>query len=162
MTELFLVLGTWALVVVTICMAVSQSRMQRSDLQVRLQLTFIERWDGLLMLNGRMRAAQYFLSETSEEWSETVPNFFDDLGAFHSRGFLDEELIWRTFGYYGVRWWFASRDYILEERRDKDDNTIFDDFETLVKVFLTRDRRNGIPEPTSEQIKVFLHDELSP
>jgi hypothetical protein len=114
------------------------------------------------MLGGRLRAAQYFLSQTSEEWSETVPNFFDDLGAFHSRGFLDEELIWRTFGYYGVRWWLAFREYILEERRDKNDNSIFDDFEALVKVFLTRDRENGISEHTSEQIKVFLQDELKP
>jgi hypothetical protein len=81
--EVSLALGTWALVGVTTWMVCTQSRIQRTDLKVRLQLTFIDRFDGPVMLEARRRLAKTFLTNSKhEDISETVLELFEDLLVF--------------------------------------------------------------------------------
>jgi hypothetical protein len=165
--EISLSLGTWALVGVTLWIAWKQtvilrrqSEAQQTDLKVRLQLTFIDRFDKQAMMEHRKRLAQHLLSSSPhEEIPERVMDFFEDLGLFIRREYLDEELIWSTFGFYAVRWWAASKTYILKERRKKSDDTLFTDFEDLVQMCLKRDANEGLAEPTPTEIHEFLQDE---
>ena len=90
---------------------------------------------------------------------ETVLNFFEDVGLFLRRGYLDNELIWSTFGFYGVRWWAICKDYVLEERRRHDDETLFEDFERLNQEFLSLDKPAGNTEATEADLVRFLEDE---
>ena len=158
--ELWLVLGTWALVGVTIWVARQQSKSLRDDLKVRLQLRFSERFDSRAFVSDRIALAKLFLDNASHmDISESVLNFFEDLGLFSRRGYLDEELIWHAFGFYVVRWWAACKDYVLEERRRQNDETLFTDFEDLASRMRRRDIRAGLQEPSSEELGQFLEGE---
>jgi hypothetical protein len=164
--ELFLVLGTWALVFVTFWFAhkqVSLLHQQTDDAHanIRLQnhLIFTARFDSPEMLRGRKGLAEHFLSSRPPEVQERVLEFFEDLGLFLRRGYLDEELLWNTFGFYAVRWWTICKGYTLEERKRQSDPTLFADFEDLAKRFLARDSEAGLTEATPSDIESFLKDE---
>lgn len=156
--ELWLVLGTWALVCVTLWVAFQQSRSLRNDLKIRLQLQFGERFDRLMRSRNEL-AERVRAGATRDTLSEDVMNFFEDLGMCLDRGYLDEELVWNTFGFYALRWWMACKDYVLQERRRHNDQTLFADFEGLGKKMRTRDVRAKLEEPTSADIEKFLLDE---
>src|SRR2546425_12201153 len=129
--EILLSVATWVLVGVTFWMAYrqiailrEQSDAVRADLKVRLQLTFIDRFDSRKMIEARKGLASLFLSKAPhDQIEETVMDFFEDMGLFLRRGYLDEELIWSTFGFYAVPWWAACRKYVLEERTQHNDPT---------------------------------------
>jgi hypothetical protein len=160
MAELFLVLGTWGLVVVTYFMMRQQTALLRTDLKVRHQLAFADRFDSGRMLNDRKLLAQQLLSGARRgEIAEPVMDFFEDMGLFLRRGYLDEELLWSTFGFYAVRWWAACKNYNLEERKQQNDSTFFTDFELLANRFRILDRGEKLAEPTSSELQSFLRDE---
>jgi Domain of unknown function (DUF4760) len=166
-SEISLAHATWALVaitfvlvVVTFWMAWRQSEAMRTDLRARFLLTFIDRFDGSRLLKARKELAHRLLTNASrDQIEETVLNFFEDMGLFLRRGYLDEELIWSTFGFFAVRWWSGSKGYILEERRKQNDSTLFTDFEDLTKRFSARDVRADLTETTPSDLKQFLEDE---
>jgi Domain of unknown function (DUF4760) len=137
-----------------------QAEILRNDLKVRLQLTFIERFDDPRMKADRSLLAQRLLARAPhDEIQEDVLNFFEDMDLFLERGYLQEDLIWSTFGFYAVRWWAACKDYVLMEQRMKNDNTLFNGFKDLVSRCSKRDVQEGLEEPTSVEIRVFLEDE---
>jgi len=165
--ELQLVYGTWALVgvtfllvVVTFWLAWRQNDAVRRDLRARLQLQFIDRFDGPKMVKARKELAQLFHSNAPhDKVKETVMDFFEDMSLFLGRGYLDEELLWSTFGFYGVRWWAICKGYVLEERKRQSDSTLFTDFEDLARRFLARDTKAGLTEATPTDLEQFLEDE---
>lgn len=115
---------------ITLWVAFQQGRALRADLKVRLQLQFGERFDRLMDARNQL-AERIRVGATRDTISEDVMNFFEDLGMYLGRGYLDEELVWNTFGFYAVRWWLACKDYVLLERRRHNDQTLFKDFENL-------------------------------
>ena len=170
--DLFLVLGTWALVVATLWLGwhhatIFRKQMEslrsdfRSDLKVRLQLVFTDRFDSDRMKDHRSRLAERLLAAdvAHDTVQEDVMNFFEDMALLLDHGYLDEDLLWNTFGFYAVRWGAACNDYILEERKRTSDPTVFDGFKDLVERFIKRDREEGLPEPTKTDINAFLQDE---
>lgn len=168
-TEILLVVATWALVWVTFRMARQQTAILReqaetlrTDLKVRLQLTFTDRFDALQMQEDRKKLAESFLSNAPhDQIQEAVLNFFEDMGCFLRRGYLDEDLLWRTFGFYAVRWWAICKDYVLVERKLKNDSTLFEDFEYLAERLHRCDVKAGLAEPSTSELKTFLEDELN-
>ena len=164
--ELSLVLGTWALVLVTLWMArkqISLLRQQTDDahanISLQIHLKFTARFDTPEMLRDRKELAEHFLSGRSPEVQERVLDFFEDMGLFLRRGHLDEELAWSTFGFYAVRWWAICKGYILKERKRQSDTTLFIDFEDLTKRFMARDSKANLTEATPSDIENFLKDE---
>lgn len=158
--DLYLVLGTWALVIATLWIAWQQSSALRTDLKVRLQLRFSERFDSPATTSARERLAEQLLqSAEHDEIAESVMNFFEDMGLFLRRKHLDEELLWNTFGFYVIRWWEACRPYILEERERHRDPTLFADFEILNDRMKKRDASAALHQPTPAEIRAFLEDE---
>lgn len=156
--ELWLVLATWTLVGVTLWVAHEQSRSLRDDLKVRLQLQFAERFDRLIGSRSEL-AKRLCAGATRDTLSEDVMNYFEDLGMYLDCGYLNEKLVWRTFGFYALRWWLACKDYILQERRRHNDQTLFVDFERLAKKMRTFDTEAKLEEPTSADMEAFLLDE---
>lgn len=143
---------------------VSLLRQQTDDAHANIclqnQLEFTRRFDDPEMLRDRKELAKRFLSGRPPlDLQERVLDFFEDLGLFLRRGYLDEELAWSAFGFYGVRWWAICRGYILEERKRQSDPTLFTDFEALAKRFLMRDSRASLAEATPSDIENFLKDE---
>jgi len=170
--DLFLVLGTWALVGVTLWMAHHHARLFReqldflrndfrNDLRARLQLTFAERFDSDRMKSHRrVLAEQLRAGAVHEKIQEDVMNFFEDMDLFLGHGYLEEDLLWSIFGFYAVRWWALCKNYIFEERRRKNDTTLFTGFKDLVDRFAKRDAQEGLEEPTAKELEEFLHDEI--
>lgn len=121
-----LVYGTWALVFVTLALVgvtfwmaykqIALLRQQTADAHANLclqnHLTFTARFDSPEMLRDRKDLAEHFLSSRPLEVQERVLDFFEDMGLFLRRGYLDEELAWCTFGFYAVRWWTVCKGYI--------------------------------------------------
>src|SRR5258708_1584787 len=145
--ELHLVIGTWVLAAATIALVGvtwwmlrkqvqllrEQTDDNRKNLCLQNHITFMARFDGQELRSSRVRLARQLLSEAiHDEVVETVMDFFEDVGLFSRRGYLDEDLVWNTFGFYGIRWWAASRDYMLAGRKTQNDPTLFTEFENLV------------------------------
>jgi Domain of unknown function (DUF4760) len=172
--EASLVYGTWGLAIATfllvgvtywmfkkqISLLREQTDDQRENLRLQNHLTFMARFDGPELQSGRVRLARQLLSGAShDDLVETVMNFFEDMGLFNRQRFLDEGLLWHTFGFYAVKWWAACLDYVLEERRSQNDPTLFTDFEDLVNRFRKRDKRAKLTEPSKPEIEEFLKGE---
>ncbi len=173
--EQSLMYGTWALVGVTLLLVGvtfwmarkqvdllrEQTKDARANLQLQNHLTFAARFDSRELQSDRKLLAQRLLEGAPhDKISENVLDFFEDLGLFLRRGYLDEELEWDTFGFYAVRWWAACKDYILEERKRQNDETLFTDFENLVRTLRTLDAKSGLAEPTAAEVKAFLEGEF--
>jgi hypothetical protein len=155
--------ASWALVGVTWFFLRRQIGLSREDLRVRLQTTYEEKFDSPAMLSERRKLAEQLLSrEAHEKIQETVMNFFETVGMFVRRGYLDEEMAWAGFSFYGIRWWSATKDYIFEERKiQNNDSTIFEEFETLVDEFYKmeigrRSLSRAQLEPSPEDLNRFL------
>ena len=85
--------------------------------------------------------------------SETVLDFFKDVGTAHKLGYLDNKLADSSFSYYATFWWEAAKPYVDEERRRKDgDQSLFEDFER----FANKMRRKPV---TADMLQAFLADE---
>ncbi len=164
--ELWLVLGTWALVIVTIALAYSANRATRIDLKLRLHLNFIDRFDEVRMRGHRKLLAQQLLANTPrDEIHEDVMNFFEDLGTFFDLGYLDDDLLWGTFSFYVTRWWSACKDYISVERQAQgNDESLFADFQNIVN-FVYEMEANKLSktraeiEPRATQLHHLYEDE---
>jgi hypothetical protein len=161
-----LVLGTWALVVVTFRMAraqISLLRQQTDDAHTNIclqnHLNFTARFDSAAMLRERSDLAAAYLSSRVPEIQERVLDFFEDLGLFVRRGYLDEERAWDTFGFYAVRWWATCKGYILQEREAQNDQTLFSNFEDFTKRLRARDANANLTEPSPSNLDCFLKDE---
>ncbi len=147
-------------IAITLDLAKRQSDALKADLMARLQLEFSDRFDSPGRVTARKQLASHYLNQRPiDETPETVLEFFEDLGLFWRRGYLDEELIWSTFGFFGVRWWAVCKGYILEERKRQSDETLFDEFKKLNQMFLSRDEAAGNTEATDSDLIRFLEDE---
>jgi hypothetical protein len=174
--ECLLVLGTFALVFVTAYFMREQIREQarigdgqlriaadqlgafRNDLGVRLLLVFSDRFDSPRLVKHRQVLAHQLQTNVADpEIKEAVMNFFEDLGLVFRRGYLNEHLIWSTFGFYAVGWWGNCAPYITRERGRKTDQSIFEDFEKLAARMSEIDKGKGINPP---DLAAFLTDEL--
>ncbi len=156
----------WAAVIVAMAALVTQTwwqiKIAKEQLRVNFYLKLRDQFDSLEFRRSRQFLAQQLLAKvfyegsmttpSHEEISETVMNFFEDMGTLYRRNYLDHEMIIQTFSYHGLGWWNACKEYILEERkRHNGDQTLFSDFEKLVSVW------QGLP---TADVKDFLHEEL--
>jgi Domain of unknown function (DUF4760) len=133
MTEIIVAAGTWALVIVTVLLVRGQLSVAKEQRKIQLYLELRKEFDGPLISARKLLARQLFDGVPHDKINEPVMNFFEDTGMLVRRGYIDGDIIWETFSYYVKMWWGACKDYIAREREDKDDDTIFDDFEDLVE-----------------------------
>ena len=157
-STLVLAIATVVLAFATIRL-VGESR-QASKRQNGLQ-TWMEfrRWfDSTEMIEARRELAKLMRAYTQtihKEIPETVMNFFEDLGTVYTQGYIDKKLADSTFSYYACRWWEVVKPYVDHERkRHNEDNTLFEDFETLA-----RQMRQPEDVLDADQMKLFLADE---
>jgi hypothetical protein len=140
--DIVLTLSTFALAVFTALMAgatylLAKESREASFRQIGVQmwLEFQKRFDSSDMLMARKTLATQLKTKTQpkgDRISETVLNFFEDLGITFEKGFIEKKLAEDSFGYYVCRWWEASKSYVDQERkRHKEDRTLFENFEKL-------------------------------
>lgn len=140
-----------------------QLQMARDDLKVRLQITYEEKFDSPALIIERKKLARQLLTNASHaDIQEVVMNFFESVGMLLSRGYFDLDMAWSAFSFYAIRWWSATKDYIIEERHlEGDDNTIFEEFQNFVDAMYKfesekRHLSRAQLEPSKKDVQRFL------
>jgi hypothetical protein len=85
---------------------------------------------------------------------ERVMDFFEDLGTLHKQGLVHENLTQSAFGFYACRWWLCCNQFITDQRRQRDDDSLFEDFE-----FLASQSKHKNDKLDQNDIDTFLRDE---
>jgi hypothetical protein len=163
--DIVLAISTLALAVFTAIMAratfkLANEAREASFRQIGIQtwLEFQKRFDSPQMLKARKVLAGQFRAKThpkGERISETVLNFFEDVGVTYDKGYLDKELADDSFSFYLCRWWAVLKSYVDEERRrHNEDATLFARFEKLAACM-------RLPDETIDdrELELFLEDE---
>jgi len=126
-----------------------------------------ERFDSPIMLGSRALLASHLSTGASRDLiTEAVPEFFESLAILDRLGYLLHELTYNTFSDYVVMWWFALRDWVVEERvAQGNDPTYFEEFERFAVRLMDADaRKRQIPrdavEPSRPALDDFLQGEL--
>jgi hypothetical protein len=153
---LALTVATLALVGVTIWLVWETKRAAKRQLQVQMWFEMAKRFDSQEMKHARKTLAKKIQNNAKhEEISETVIDFFEDVGTLLKYGYTDRKLVESTVAFYGTRWWAALQSYVYEERRRHgDDKTIFEDFEKFGKEMRLPDEKID-----SAELQQFLADE---
>jgi hypothetical protein len=163
--ETILALSTLGLAVFTATMAratfiLAKESREASFRQIGVQvwLEFQKRFDSEGMLRARKTLAAQLKTKTAprgDRISETVLNFFEDLGIAYEKGYVEKKLAEDSFGFYLCRWWEALKAYVDQERkRHNEDATLFANFEELAKKARLPDEKIDEGE-----LQLFLEDE---
>ena len=163
--ETILAYATVALALVTVGLAIATfwlvSEARKSsfrEIGVQTWLEFQKRFDSSEMIQARKRLAsqlEKYDSAKTNRISETVLNFFEDMGNVYKNGYLNKDLADSSFSFYACRWWEAAKPYIDQERRRHGgDKTIFEDFEFVVAQMRLPDEKID-----DKELQNFLEDE---
>ncbi len=159
--ETVLAYATVALALFTVGLAIATFRLvseSRKSIGVQTWLELQKRFDSPEMVRARKRLApqlENYDATKSGKISETVLNFFEDMGSAYRMGYLDKKLADSSFSYYACRWWEASKPYVEQERRRHgEDKTIFEDFQ-----FVAEQMRLPDEKIDANELRTFLEDE---
>jgi hypothetical protein len=126
---------------------------------VKTWLELEQRFDSEEMKRARKKLAQQlkdYSVNKHNKVSETVLNFFEDVGTAYKMGYLNEKLSESSFGFYASRWWEVTKAYVdQEQKRHGEDATLFEDF----KYFAQKMRLPG-EVIDGDEIQTFLDDEM--
>jgi hypothetical protein len=88
--------------------------------------------------------------------------FFEEVGAFCSKGVLDIDVVWEIYSFEIEHYWVMARDSITKFKRDQKDDTFYYHFKRLYQSTQKLGRKKGAPdhEKTREDIDSFIELEL--
>jgi hypothetical protein len=147
--------------------AVSQMR------SVERENHFVAGLDALWRLDGdwhtpemgdiRSQAAGALLASQSSDDIATVLDFFDEVAFLLDRGVLDEDMVWYRFYQPMTDYWFASKDFVRQMR--KQDASMWAHLDKIIDRMLAqqarrRNRATDDVKPSKAQIREFLNGEL--
>lgn len=75
-------------------------------------------WNDSGMAEARSAAASALLSGRNAEELSEVLDFFDEIAFLAERGAIDDQSVWYRFYWPMVNYWFASREFVEETRRE--------------------------------------------
>jgi hypothetical protein len=163
--ETFVAASTGILAVATFALAGLTYRLERAwkesaAQQIGLQtwLHFQARFDSNEMKRCRKKLAQQldpYDPAKHDEVEEELFDLFEDLGTVYGLNLLNKKLADSTFSFYVNHWWKAAKPYVDRERTvHGDDETFFEEFETLAKAC-----RHHDPQIDHTALKNFLEEE---
>lgn len=128
--------------------------------EMRLQLTLMKHYGSERMKRHRSHSAAYLLlSPLSGTMPDDVLKFFDEMYLFLRHGYLNERVLWSTFGFSAFCWWAACTDWTVAERQRRNHAALFAGFQHLALRFAERDAQNGLKRPSQTDLTVFLEGE---
>jgi hypothetical protein len=164
--EIGTALGTWAIAGFTLWLVKGHLSTAKDEHKIQLYLELRKEFESASLLSHRERfAGQLLDGKPHDEMDQGVLNFFEDLGMLFRRNYLDQEMVWETFGHFGKMWWSASREYIAKERANMDGDTFFfRDFQYLVERVCEIDVKKRMKtraalEPSRSDVRYFLQTE---
>ena len=162
-----LLVATWVGVCITYRSMVNQNKTaqdiantarftSRIDMEYKLENEFT----GNTRKIQRKELAQKLINKSPhDDIHDDVMDFFDMVGTLLRRNALDEELVYTGFGFYIIKWWDETKNYILKERNNQgNDITLYEDFEELYnKMILFEMKKRGI---SREEIELETNDKF--
>jgi hypothetical protein len=104
--------------------AASQTRVAlQTDTLFKLE----ERFNSREILKERGLAARALRSNPIGSDIEDVLDYMDTIGLYLKKGALNEDDVWNTFGYWILRYWLLSENYIKQRK----EQSLWDDFASL-------------------------------
>ena len=93
---------------------------------------------------------------------DDVFDFFETLGMLVKRGALDEQMVWSSFSYWILNYWWAAREHISKKRQE--DRTVWSYFAWLYKRMTVIEQREGRSfsslMPSEDALSEFYEYEL--
>jgi len=164
--QIALAAGTWTIGFGTVWLVRSQLSTAKTESKIRLYLQLRKEFDSEPLLSHRERFAEQLLDgKPHEELNQGILNFFEDVGMFLRRDYLDREMVWETFGHCAQMWWSASREYIAKEQHYVGDDIVrFKGLKYLIEQMYEIDteyknKTHTELEPSQSEIKCFLQSE---
>lgn len=122
-------------------------------------LVLQRRFDSREMKRARKALAEQLRTYSSANHdlvSETVLDFFEDVGTTYREGCLSKKLAESGFSFYACRWWEAAKAYVDHEQKlHKEDRSLFEDFRYFAAQ--TRLKNETIDH---DELQRFLEDEM--
>jgi len=111
--------GTFALAWLTRKLEKAWFTTSSHQIGVATWLELERRFDSEEMKRARKKLAQQLKAYTAAKHgkvSETVLDFFEDVGTTYKEGYLNRKLADSAFGFYACRWWEAAKAYVDHEQ----------------------------------------------
>jgi hypothetical protein len=184
MAEIFVAVGTWALVAVTLALAWATWQLVKGHLstaeeqlkirqstaeeqrKIELYLELRREFDSIRMADVRVLfAGQLLDGKPHDEMDQAILTFFEDVGMLVRRNYLDREMVWETFGHFAKMWWGACREYVATEQSHfGGDPFFFGDFKYLVEQIYEVDLNKRLKSraelaPSRSEVEFFLKTE---
>jgi hypothetical protein len=118
----------------------------KEQIGVRTWLALEARFDALEMKNHRKTLANQmpYTERQHSKMRDDVFNFFESVGIAYNNGCLQHKLAVASFSYHATCWWIIGKPYVIKERRDLRDDSVFNEFEkfaeAMTKLFPTIDQ----------------------
>ena len=149
-----------------------QNERLRLNLEVDLLHRMQDRIDSQLFIARRSAAARYCLDnafvddnmvgvEGLNEAASDLGNFFENLAYLQRIDALSAESVWNVFSGDVRLHWALCKPGIEKLREEWQDPTLLDGFEQLSRLMADMDRERGSPDPTPEEVRKVLEEEVA-
>ena len=145
-------------VLVALGALIFETRRSRLALETESILSLTERMDSSRLRHLRRTAAGRLISheEKNRELSEVL-NFFNTIAVLVESKALNDNLAFREFSWWMIRYWACAVEYVGAER--KTDPRGWGSLERVVTRFAKLEKNWGYPSPSDEHLKEFLQSE---
>ncbi len=139
----------------------------RFSMNLDLVLKLDDRFNSIEFKKLRAKIAQSILEHGKEQIDDDIEDVFDlfeSVGYFVKHRALNKKIVWHTFYVWLHGYWSIGKDYIYLLRLNKNDNTLYEDFQWLHNKLLMIERvktKKQEPELLSQkEMTEFFEEEL--
>lgn len=76
----------------------------KNNLKVGMERDLVKRFEFDLLKKRSDLATKILSRADHKDIQEPVMNFFEDVGFYLHRGYLDQEFVWHDFAFYSIHW----------------------------------------------------------
>lgn len=162
--EWFWVMVQCAGVLITLFFILRQIKLQKDSHLVNSFSILQDRWNSRMMLNAR-RDICLRHRDNHGRLDGTMHHlclFFEEMGAFCSKGVLDIDVVWEIYSFEIEHYWVMARDSVTNFRREQKDDTFYYHFRKLYHSTKVLGGKKGAPdhEKTRDDVESFIELEL--
>jgi hypothetical protein len=146
-SEWFWIFAQFVVVAVTLFGIYYQFRLQRAANAFEQLNRIGDQWDAEPMLRARLDVLRAVAAgrESPEGALTLVGNFWETVATLVRQGHVNERSVSETYGGAATMWWSALAGEARTLRKDRQDPTIFSNFEWLAKRFSVVGEKSGAP-----------------
>ena len=138
-----------------------EGRRNRIALQTELLLNLNEQMNSMEMKRLRRKVAKNLIAKRKPNYElGELLDFYSMVCYLYRCKATNTDLLYNQFGWWIIRYWLCSKEWILNVRIDVDPDG-WRNLESVANEFLIRDAKDGHPQPSENMLKRFLELETS-